>query len=1065
MLAGVEHKSVSPVFVGRVGELGALRGALTAARTGEPQALLIGGEAGVGKTRLLEEFAAEAGREGECVALGACVESGAEGLPFAPFAAVLRTLRRLLPEEFAAGAAGQEGELARLLPDLGEAPSGRSGEEGTARLFYLTARLLEHLAAERTVVLVVEDLHWADASTRRLIAYLFRTLRTGRLLVLASYRADDIHRRHPLRPLLAELDRLRTVQRLELPRFNRAEVASQLAGILAAEPDESLVDDVFTRSEGNAFFVEELTVAASSGCQTGLTDSLRDLLLVRVEALPERSQHLVRLAAEGGPTTEYALLAAVARLPETELLDALRAAVGAHILLPSADGDGYRFRHALVREAVTDDLLPGERTRIGRQFAEALAADPALVAPDAYATRLAGYWYRAHDAAKALPAVLRAAAEARRRHAYAEQFSLLERAMELWDSVAEEIRDALRSADHAEVYPHVTARRGPGTGEGPDAPLRYLHLMADATVAGRLCGQRERAYKIAKRAVRMLGEPATGTGAAWDEPLFAAWFWVQRSRVAESVGRGDGWQELHTAQELVRGLPPSEMHAEVLSCLASWWMLHRPGPEAFAAAERAVQYARMVGADDDVELAARGTLAGLRVDSGDIETGLTELREVLADALRRERPHQIGRCYVNLPSHLEGIGRSAEAAALIEEGLRKCHRYGLLFSATFIHANHAESLLSLGRWDEALRSADATAGLTGQAKPAGMASHTRAVVALARGDLTTAVRELALARSRVGSHGAMPQHALPLATARLGIAAAEGRILDARAELRAAAEPGFPPGTQRYAWPLLVTAATVESDARGLPGTEEGRADFLALLRHLAKNLVTFVPVCEAHAVWVRAELRRAEARDTVADWTEAHRQLLPLERPWDLARVELRYAEALLADSGARPGPGRTQAAELLRSARATARRLGARPLAEGVDLLARRARLSLSTRPGAKALPQVPTDPAEALGLTRREREVLRLLVAGRTNRHIAAELFISPKTASVHVSHILAKLEVSSRGEAAAVAHRLRLVQEEQRDQGEQRDGEGPQGGAEAVAGTGGAEPMSGAASPAG
>ncbi|MDQ0293017.1 putative ATPase [Streptomyces sp. DSM 41037] len=295
----MEHKSVSPVFVGRRAELDTLRRASAQARAGAPQALLIGGEAGVGKPRLLEEFIAEAAREGDLVALGSCVESGAEGLPFAPFAALLRTLRRLLPEEFAAGAAGQEGELARLLPDLGEAPGGRSGEEGTARLFDLTARLLQHLAAERDIVLVVEDLHWADASTRRLIAYLFRTLRTGRLSVLASYRADDIHRRHPLRPLLAELDRLRTVQRLELPRFNRAEVARQLAGILAAEPDDSLVDDVFTRSEGNAFFVEELTVAARSGCHTGLTDSLRDLLLVRVEALPERSQHLVRLAAEG----------------------------------------------------------------------------------------------------------------------------------------------------------------------------------------------------------------------------------------------------------------------------------------------------------------------------------------------------------------------------------------------------------------------------------------------------------------------------------------------------------------------------------------------------------------------------------------------------------------------------------------------------------------------------------------------------------------------------------------------------------------------------------------------
>ncbi len=209
-----------------------------------------------------------------------------------------------------------------------------------ARLFELTARLLERVAARHTVVLVLEDLHWADASTRHLIAYLFRTLRTGRLVVLATYRSDDIHRRHPLRPLLAELDRLRTVRRLELGRFTRDEVGRQIAGILAHEPDPGQVDAIFERSDGNAFFVEELAVAAHEGSCTGLTDSLRDLLLVRVEALPESAQRVARLVAEGGSTVEYRLLAAVAQLAEDDLIEALRSAVNAHILLPAPDGDG-----------------------------------------------------------------------------------------------------------------------------------------------------------------------------------------------------------------------------------------------------------------------------------------------------------------------------------------------------------------------------------------------------------------------------------------------------------------------------------------------------------------------------------------------------------------------------------------------------------------------------------------------------------------------------------------------------------------------------------------------------
>ena len=310
-----------------------------------------------------------------------------------------------------------------------------------ARLFELTARLLERVAADRTVVVVLEDLHWADASTRHLLAYLFRTLRSGRLVVLATYRADDIHRRHPLRPLLAELDRLRTVRRIELGRFNRAEVGRQIAGILAAEPDPALVDEIFERSDGNAFFVEELAVAAHEGCRTGLTDSLRDLLLVRVESAarerpagrPDRRRGRLHRRVRGcsppspgSPRTTSSRRCGPPSAPTS--------------CSPHPTGDGYRFRHSLVREAVGDDLLPGERSRLNRRYAEALEADPTLVRADERATRLASYWYHAHDAAKALPAVLDASVEARRRHAYSEQLRLLERAMELWDAAPEDVR-------------------------------------------------------------------------------------------------------------------------------------------------------------------------------------------------------------------------------------------------------------------------------------------------------------------------------------------------------------------------------------------------------------------------------------------------------------------------------------------------------------------------------------------------------------------------------------------------------------------------------------------------
>ncbi|WP_371674387.1 AAA family ATPase [Streptomyces sp. NBC_00289] len=1007
MLGPVETRSVSPVFVGRTDELHALNDALARATAGEPQALLLGGEAGVGKTRLVEEFATAACRQGAVVALGGCVEIGADGLPFAPFSTALRALRRELPRELAAAAAGQDEELARLLPELGEPATARGtrrdDEEGMARLFELTARLLERVAADRTVVVALEDLHWADASTRHLLAYLFRTLRTGRLVILATYRADDIHRRHPLRPLLAELDRLRTVRRVELGRFNRAEVGRQIAGILAREPDPTDVDDIFERSDGNAFFVEELAVAVHEGCCTGLTDSLRDLLLVRVESLPESAQRVARIVAEGGSTVEYRLLADVARLAEDDLIEALRAAVNAHILLATPGGDGYRFRHSLVREAVSDDLLPGERSRLNRRYAEALEADPTLVPADERVMRLASYWYHAHDAAKALPAVLDASVAARRRHAYSEQLRLLERAMELWDAAPEEVRARLRPAGYTEVYP-------PSGCDPETTPLGYLDLLAEAAVAGRLCGERERAFKITKRALRLLEDE--------DDPLRAAWFWVQRSRLVQArTHGGDGWAELSTAQELVRGMPPSEVHAEVLGSVASWSMMHAPGPEALSSAERAVEYAQMVGAHE-IELNARITMGVLMVDAGDVEAGLAQMYEVKQRALEADSPFVLGRAYVNLPAELQAVGRSREAVALLEEGAAGTRKFGLLDSEAWVWGNLSESLHSLGRWDEAVEAAETALRLGRDARPHTGSALSLAQVALDRGEVAEAARHVTYVRAQFAAHGPAPAQSIPLACLAIGVAAGEGRLLDVRAELTRALDAGFPTGTQRYAWPLLLAAATAEADAPPLPALTEGRAAVLERISEAARKTTTGAPIWLAHDKWVRAELHRAEGRATAHTWTEVVAAFEELENPYDLARVRHRLAEALLAAGG---DEERDRATELLRLSHAVAGHLGARPLVDSVTLLAQRARLALTGAPRRSA---VPADPVAALGLTSRERDVLRLVAAGRTNRQIAEELFISPKTASVHVSNILGKLGVSGRGEAAAVAHRLGL-----------------------------------------
>ncbi|QHY98335.1 Transcriptional regulatory protein LiaR [Streptomyces sp. S4.7] len=1004
MLGTVETKSVSPVFVGRDGELTALTEALARAAAGQPQALLVGGEAGVGKTRLIEELISVACRDGAVVAVGGCVEIGGDGLPFAPFSAALRGLRRLLPEEIAAAADGQEGELARILPELGPSASDALGEHGTASLFELTVRLLERVAADRTVVLILEDLHWADASTRHLLAYLFRTLRRGRLLVITTYRTDDIHRRHPLRPLLAELDRLRTVSRIELSRFSRAEVRRQLHGILGDEPAPQLVDEIFGRSDGNAFFVEELAVAIESGCRSGLTDSLRDLLLVRVETLPENAQRVARIVAEGGATVEFPLLLAVAQLSEDDLIDALRAAVGANILLP-VDGDGYRFRHSLVREAISDDLLPGERSRLNRRLAEALEADPSLVRGDESTTRLAGYWYHAHDAAKALPVVLLASVEARRRYAHAEQLRLLERAMELWDAAPEDIRACLRPPDDTEVYPP--------TAEGASAPLRYLDLLAEATVAARSGGERERALALSKKAMRVLETV--------DDPLRAAWFWTQRSRLVQDLTRGDGWDELATAQDLVRGLPPSAVHASVLSDVASWGALHRPGPNSLAAADRAVEYARLVGAEH-IELNARATRGWLATESGSIEEGLAEMYAV------RDRVFELGnlgtlgilgRISINLPSTLESVGRSEEAVAAAELGITLCHQRGLSDKEAWVRVNLSESLFALGRWNESRTAIDEAAWIAHAPKARALVAVRRALLALGRGDAAEAASQVTLARAVFGPHDPQPQHVIAPARLAMVSAARQGRLAEARAEFEQVAAQGFPPGMQRYALPLLCSAAAMEADARGLPEADAGRAAILAIVRDHAKRLPALVPIWRAYDLLLEAELARADGIVAPKLWARAVAAFEALPRPYELAEARHRWAADLLAASA-----DREQATALLIQAHAAAKRLGARHLVEETELLAGRARISLSTTPELAPAPAPETDAVSSLGLTPREQDVLRRVADGLSNRQIAEELYISPKTASVHVSNILAKLGVSGRTEAAAMTHRLHL-----------------------------------------
>ncbi len=397
-------------FVGRAEELARVGGLLQRAADGEPRVQLIGGEAGIGKTRLVEQLATAASRQGMRVLRGGCVPLGEEGLPFAP----------VLPD----------------LPWSGEAARGAVAGGSQGRLFELLLGVVERLATSAPLLLVMEDLHWADRSTRDLVAFLAASMRAGRVLLVCTFRSDELHRLHPLRGLLAELARNRRVERLELARFTRAELVEQLAGLLGRDPPARLVEDVYARSEGNPFFTEELVLAGAGTGPRGLPPSLREVLLTRVVRLGPDTQRLLGVAAAAGAGVTQPVLAAVVGMGEAALLDGLREAVDQQVLVPEPGGDGYAFRHALVAEAVAGELLPGERVRLHAALATALEAGlGAGEAPAMRAAHLAHHWSGAGDQPRALAASIRAAAAAEQVYAFAEAQLQLERVLSLWDRV------------------------------------------------------------------------------------------------------------------------------------------------------------------------------------------------------------------------------------------------------------------------------------------------------------------------------------------------------------------------------------------------------------------------------------------------------------------------------------------------------------------------------------------------------------------------------------------------------------------------------------------------------
>jgi ATP/maltotriose-dependent transcriptional regulator MalT len=977
----------SPVLVGRSGPLGTLETALAEAARGRPSAVIVGGEAGVGKSRLIIEFAERSRGAGARVLIGGCLELGAESLPFAPFTAVLRELVRDLG---AAGVAallpgGSGRELARLLPEFGTPAGPDEAGEARARLFEQMLQMLEHLADAGPVVLVIEDMHWADQSTRDLLAFLIRNQGSlDGVLIVATYRSDDLHRTHPLRPLLAELDRIDWVTRMGLGRLSRQDTSQLVAQLTGREPADDVVAAVYRRAEGNPLFVEALV--GNDEPDSGLPESLHDLLMAGLRRLPEETQEVVRVASAGGERVGHGLLTAVTGLDGSALGRALRPAVAANVL--RAESDGYVFRHALIREAVHDELLPGERGQVHSRFAEVIAADPALVTPGQAPGEQARHWHAAHDMPRALVSAWQAAGQAGRALAYAEQLAMLSRVLELWEQV-----------------PDAAERIGAG----------HVAVLEETIRVAELAGEDDRGILLAKAALREVDAAA--------EPVRAALLLRTRGYMKYHLGRTDYIEDLEEAVRLVPADPPTPARARVLEALAHITLRVHGGwdnPEYRSAAEEAVTAARRAG-DAATEASALITLACAEPVGGNGE----RIREMLAQArtiATRARAFQplLGAAITESDT-LEGAGLHEQAAEVAREGLAAAREYGLARTYGAILANNvAEPLVSLGRWEEAGEVIERALRLFPPRLNRACIWRLAGDIALARGDIDAAARFAASIRSVTEGARYDPQYGLPLVRLETTLRLAQQRPAEALSAVENALDRYPLPESPRYAWPVLMAGARACAVAAREGSTRDGgvREDTLAArAAALRGRLDAEAARFTADGLFQQAcQLTFAAEADQAGDgaWDEAARAWEVVSQPFPQATTLLRSAEVAL-NAGDRDG-----ATARLRRAAVLAQQLGARPLSDNISQLARRARISLD--PDADGGTPVP-EPGR-LGLTAREFEVLRLVAAGRSNREIAAELFISAKTASVHVSNILGKLGVTSRGEAAAAAHRLRL-----------------------------------------
>ena len=991
-------------MVGRDDELGRLLTLLDDAEAGRSVAALVSGDAGVGKSRLVSEVTRLAEGRGFTVLSGQCAELG-DSVPYLPLADALRGADQ---SSGVRDALSSRPALGRLLPEGGDGQRADEDRSGLARqqMFGGVLGLLTELAAAAPVLLVLEDLHWADASTRDLVTFLSRMLHRERVALIGTYRTDDLHRRHPLRPVVAELLRLPSVTAVDLAPLAPSALAEHLTAalaehLMAAAPgriDAIELNDIVARAEGNAYYAEELLAAFVSGDPAerhALPAGLAALLLSRVEQLSDTTQRVLRVAAVAGRRADDELIRAASGLAADEYEAAVREAITLQLLV--TDGtEGYVFRHALLREAVYGDLLPGERTRLHATMSSLLADEHRLAMPGT-AAELAQHCLASHDIPGAFAASVRAGEEAERLGAPAEAHRHYDQALALWERVAE---------------PEKTAGMARGK----------LGLLSATTAAD--SGDYERAVHLLRRLRQVLAAQAERADTEPDVLLAAR----IGERLASYLMLMEDRKALDEAVEVARTTvdatpaePPTWQYARAISSYANTMLNENDYTMAREQAERGLAAARAAGAPW-VEADALVTLGFISNREGRNDEAIKLLTEAHKQArAAKVLGVELRAAYHLAQAHLE-LGDLAIGAAVAHEGTKRANQTGLNMAPFGLDVQHLhfQCHFADGKWDHAQEIADGFP-VRVTSVPEAYLSSMALFVDVARDNPTVAER-LAWIEPFWSAHGfdefmargLLAEHALWRGDT-------EQAIQQAALAIGLVNEPpwGYYPSAIRPAAVALSARADRAVHARATGNDETAAAELApaAELLEIAREGAAFRkrpkfivgPEGRGWLARAEAEYRRASGENDPQAWQAVLDEFGP-DYVYEVARTRWRLAEALV-EAGRRD-----EAADQWRQAAQTADKLDARPLRRALDDLARRARIGTAEQHG---------DGAVLAGLTSREREVLRLIAAGRSNREIASVLFIAPKTASVHVSNILGKLGAASRTEAAAIAHREGLV----------------------------------------